>query len=145
MLQKAPRFHHPYYLLLVLGQVLYLFLVHHSQLWLRSQMQHSCRPTRGEQLAPQEAHGSQGEDNISEWQTMGRSPKCTFVHLVSHQFHQLSVLAGSSLRFMKNRRAHWCFLLHQLGQLENDDISNFMDTLLSSFPYKQKGCIFCSQ
>lgn len=78
-------------------------------------MQHSRRCTCGEQLAPQEAHRSQGED-ISEWQTTGRSPKCTFVHLVSHQFHQLSVLAGSSLRFMKSRRAHWCFLLHQLEQ-----------------------------
>lgn len=57
---------HPQYLLLALGQVLHLFLVHHSQLCLRSQTQHSCRPTCGEQLAPQEAHRSQGEDNISE-------------------------------------------------------------------------------
>lgn len=47
---------------------------------------------------------------------MGRSPKCTFVHLVSHQFHQLSMLAGSSLRFPKNRRAHCSFLMHQLKQ-----------------------------
>lgn len=69
-----------------------------------------------EQLPSQEAHRSQGEGNISEWQTMGRSPKCTFAHLVSHQFHQLSMLAGSSLRFTENRRAHCSCLLHQLKQ-----------------------------
>ena len=107
---------HPYYLLLALGQALYLFLVHHSQLCLHSQTPLRHRPACGEQLAPREAHGSQGEDNISEWQTTGRSPKCTFVHPVSHQFHQLSMLAGRSLSFTKNRRALWCFLLHRLEQ-----------------------------